>query len=59
MFVIMRDDGKYVAPSGQEHSYTARLEEAQVYHNREEAKRNCCALNEVVVSVASLLPYKK
>lgn len=57
MWVIMRDDGKYVRPSGSEHSYTGRLELAQVYRDRADAVRDCCALNEVVVSIYSLCPY--
>ena len=55
MFVVIRSDGKYVAPSGSERSYTDRLEQAQTYGTRGEALRDCCAENEVVRSVDSLL----
>lgn len=34
MYVIVRDDGKYAAPPGQEKSYTDRLEDAWVFRDR-------------------------
>jgi hypothetical protein len=55
MYVLQRDDGKYVAPPGQEHSYTSKLEQAQTFRTAEEADRNRCPENERVVPVSSLL----
>lgn len=51
MYVIKRlSDGKYVARSGSEHSYTSNLQHAQVYMTLEEARRNVCG-NETIVPV--------
>lgn len=58
MFVLRRDDGKYVAPSGSEHSYVDRLEEAQVYRTREEAEDERCVENETIVALSDLLRPK-
>lgn len=55
MFVLVRDDGKYVAPPGQQHSYTKRLEEAQIFSTRDKADAQRCVENEQVVPVESLL----
>jgi hypothetical protein len=56
MFVIQREaDGKYVAPPGRDKSYTERLEEAWVFITRATAQKHCCAGNERVVPLLSLL----
>ncbi len=48
-------DGKYVACPGSDQSYTARLEEAHIFRNQEEAQRNACVENERVEHLALLL----
>lgn len=50
MFVIKRNDGKYVARLGRASSYTTQLQYARVFAASEDAKANCCD-NEYVVSV--------
>lgn len=55
MFVLRRDDGKYVAKPGSEHSYTWKLENAQIFRTHEEADKDRCVENETVVRVADLL----
>ncbi len=49
MYVIVRDDGKFVTPPGSAHSYTGKLQEAQVYTTKGEAERNACVDNERVI----------
>lgn len=41
-YVIIRDDGKYVTPPGQEHSYTDKLQFAYLFRDLEEAERAKC-----------------
>jgi hypothetical protein len=53
-YVVIREDGRYVARPGSEHSYTRRLQNARVYDTRPEADRDCCS-NERVVSVYAVL----
>lgn len=53
IYVIVREDGKYVAPGGQESSYVTNLKDAQTYMTREEAQRNCCPENERVSTVSA------
>ncbi len=55
MYVIMRQDGMYVAPPGQEKSYTAFLQNAWAFVSKDEARRNCCDANEVVLDVREIL----
>lgn len=52
-YVIKRTDqgGGYVAPPGSRASYTPYLQSAQVFSTREEAERNRCPGNEVVLPV--------
>lgn len=55
MYVLRRDsDGRYVAKSGSEHSYTWRLEEADVFSTREAAATAKCG-NEYVVDVRNIM----
>lgn len=49
-FVIKREDGRYVARSGSQHSYTKLLQEARTFWTREQAEAERCS-NERVVSV--------
>lgn len=59
MWVIIRmSDGKYVARSGSEHSYTEKLEEAATFNMSLEAKNNSCN-NEFVQSVESVLANRR
>lgn len=53
-FVLVRDDGKYVARSGSLHSYVARLEDAQIFSTYAAADQNRCG-NERVKDVADIL----
>ena len=54
MHVIVRDDGKYVARSGSQSSYTARLERARVFSSRAAAEADACS-NERVRSVNDIM----
>jgi hypothetical protein len=60
MFIILLKDyketkrGRYVAPPGQEHSYTDKLEKARVFTVEKHARQNCCE-NETVVPLESVL----
>jgi hypothetical protein len=58
MFVIMRSDGKYVAPPGREKSYTDRLQEAWGFTTREAAEAHRCIDNESIVAVDELIPTR-
>ncbi len=55
LYVIQRADGMFVAKDGSEHSYTDRLQDAQVYQTREDAERNRCPGNERAVSIADAI----
>lgn len=55
MFVIVRSDGAYVAPPGQDKSYTTRLEDAWTFTDREKAQKQCCVENETVRDVRDLM----
>ena len=46
--------GEYVSRPGSYNSYTAKLENAQIYSSREEAKRHRCD-NEVIINVSDIL----
>jgi hypothetical protein len=48
VFVIKREDGKYVAAFGSDHSYTTRLQQAQTFSTRAVADSHACS-NEYVV----------
>lgn len=50
-YVLRRDDGWFVAPSGSSGSYTNRLQYARVFQTREEAEKERCPENERVMSV--------
>ena len=55
MFVIMREDGAYVAPPGQESSYTRNLQCAWTFSTREGANAETCPANERVVAVSEIM----
>lgn len=54
MYVIVRNDGMYVAKPGRECSYTKMLENARIFRIRDKAERERCG-NETVRSVESIL----
>lgn len=57
MWVLIRlEDGKYVAKSGSEHSYTNKLENAQVFTSKDKAEANKCG-NEYARSVSEIMGF--
>jgi len=54
-YVIMRDDGEYVARSGSDRSYTDKLENARRFPTKKAAEKESCPENEQVFAVESLL----
>lgn len=56
-YVIKRTDqgGGYVAKPGSEHSYTHKLEDARTWASREDAERERCPGNEIIISVSRLI----
>lgn len=57
MFVLICDNGRYVARSGSQSSYTNKLENAKIYKSREDADSDRCVENESIVNVSNILPY--
>jgi hypothetical protein len=55
IYVIVRDDGMFVAPPGQEKSYTPNLQEAWTFSHKKTAQINRCEENEKVYEVGELL----
>ena len=55
MYVIMRNDGKYVARPGSKHSYCKSIERARVYRDKVDAIVDRCPGNETVVPVDSII----
>ena len=54
MYILKRvPDGAYVAKKGSRGSYTPYLQRARVFATIEEADRNRCVENEVIVSIES------
>jgi len=58
MYVIQRDDGKYVARPESPHTYTGRLQEAQGFRTRAEALRGLCD-NERIIAVEDILKVRR
>lgn len=56
MYVIKRTDqgGGYVAPAGSDKSYTHTLENAKMWRTRENADRERCVGNEIVLNLDEL-----
>lgn len=55
MYVIVRnEDGKFVAPPGQDKSYTSDLTKARIFRTKEGALAECCG-NEHVKLVSELI----
>ena len=48
-YVLRRNDGKFVAPSGSRNSYTKRLQDARKFSTQEDAERERCPENESVI----------
>ena len=55
MYVLVRDDGAYVARPGSRSSYTLSLQAARVFATREAAEADRCPENELIVAVSALL----
>jgi hypothetical protein len=55
IYIIVREDGKFVARNGSEYSYTDKLQEAKRYDSLEQAKRDCCFGNESVRTVSEIM----
>jgi len=55
MYVIQRDDGKFVTRPGSEKSYTSDLQKARTFATKEKAEAERCPENERVVSLDQLL----
>lgn len=55
MYVIIRNDGKFVSLPGAARSYTSDMQKARTFLTREAAERERCPENERVVSVFDLL----
>ena len=56
MFVLQhKETGKYVAPAGCHHSYTAKLEEARQFPTREAAEQDRCVESETIRPTSELL----
>lgn len=56
MYVLVRhSDGKYVARSGSEQSYTKRLEDARKFSSREAAEADRCVQSERIANVSDIL----
>lgn len=51
VFVIQREDGKYVALPGSINSYTRYLQHARTFPTREAAEAEVCPGNERVLSI--------
>ena len=50
---------KYVAVAGLEHSYTSRLEEAQIYQFYEDAIKNACPESDIPIALNRVLRTPK
>ena len=55
MYLLQRTDGLYVAKRGAPHSYTRKMEQAEVFPTRDAAERNRCVENERIVAVSELI----
>jgi uncharacterized Zn-finger protein len=55
MYIIVREDSKYVACPGMEHSYTNKLEDARIFLKEGEANENKCPENERVLPLTAVL----
>lgn len=47
-YVLIREDGAYVAPSGSPSSYVRALQHARVFATRESAEREKCGNERIV-----------
>ena len=54
-YIIMRQDGAFVTPSGSASSYTRDILKARKFATREAAERERCPENESVVSLYAIL----
>jgi len=56
MICVIKKGNLYVSRPGSEQSYTWRLEEARFYPTRQEAEKDLCPENEMVVPLNTILP---
>jgi len=54
-YVIVRNDGAFVAPAGSRSSYAWALQRARIFSTQEAAERELCPENETVQSVDECL----
>lgn len=55
MYVIVRNDGCYVAKPGRRSSYTCFLQHARVFSTRQDAEKERCPDNEHIESLEDIL----
>ena len=55
MYILQRDDGAYVAQRGSPHSYTRKLELAEIFPTLDAAQRNQCVENERIIALGERL----
>jgi len=55
MYLLKRvEDGRFVAKSGREASYTRDIEHVRIYPTREAAEADRCVENEIIVPMEAL-----
>jgi hypothetical protein len=57
MYVIQRNDGAFVAPSGSRSSYVRNLQDARTFSTKESAERELCPENERIASVDDVMRF--
>lgn len=56
MYLLKRvSDGRFVAKSGMESSYTIAINNVKIFPTREAAERNRCGENEIIVPLEDLM----
>ncbi len=54
MYLLKRiEDGRFVAKSGRENSYTRNINDVKIFPTREAAERNRCG-NEIIVPIENI-----
>lgn len=56
MYAIKRTDqgGGYVAPTGSRNSYTKNIHKAQLFNDKDDAERNRCPGNEIIIDLGEV-----
>ena len=57
-YALQRTDGKYVAPSGSQHSYVKGIENARAFDTLQAAQRDKCG-NESIVQFGYIGAYRE